>query len=289
MPIANFKELDAPQCDLDTFWQTVEPRLKTLIEPLSYADVYDRKFDGNSGKVRLFVKRMPNHLCTLKSNLFLPSDSGNYGASYTEARNVLQREMLSNVEVPPYNLVNSDEKFVYGAKISFHESKQIQLKHYKSSGNILASNKHEQCDTIRKAVSSFANADGGAIILGVTNKGKAEGQTLEEDSKEAIEERVNTLINKMHWSVKPVKGKHWDIKFFPLEGKDNYYVMVIYVASVSGGVFAKCPESFEFRPCEESSEGQIHRLSFDEWQHRMFGGSDFHPESKGLYLVCMSF
>jgi len=57
MPIVNLEELDAPQSDLDPFWQTVEARLKTLIEPWSYDDVYDREFDSNSGNIRLFIKK----------------------------------------------------------------------------------------------------------------------------------------------------------------------------------------------------------------------------------------
>ncbi len=56
--ISNFKDLDAPQSDLDTFWKTVEPKLNALIKPYSYADVFDRKYDdGDSSKVRLFIKK----------------------------------------------------------------------------------------------------------------------------------------------------------------------------------------------------------------------------------------
>lgn len=82
MPIVNLEELDAPQSDLDPFWKTVEARLKTLIEPWSYDDVYDREFDSNSGSIRLFIKTMPMHFATLKFNLFLPCDSSISDATY---------------------------------------------------------------------------------------------------------------------------------------------------------------------------------------------------------------
>ena len=74
-----------------------------------------------------------------------------------------------------------------------------------------------------------------------------------------------------------------------MEGKEKHFIIVICVASVPGGVFAKCPESFEFRPCEDSSEEQIHHLKFDEWELRMVCETDFQADSKGLYLVCMCF
>lgn len=290
MPVANFEKLKSPHSDLDKFWKRVEPNLKKLIEPQSYADVYDRIYDSKSGKVRLFMKRKPRHFCTRKFNLFLSGDSETYDASYTEAKSVLTKGR-SNLETTLCSLPKLDEEFVNGERVGFHESKQIQLKHYESEKVLDSHSKHKQCDTVRRTVSSFANGSGGVIVLGVTDDGVAKGQNLEGDSTEAIVERVNTLINKMHWPriVNPIREEHWDVKFFPLKGKENYFVIVIYVASVSGGVFAKCPESFEFRPCEDSSEGQIHRLSFDEWHYQMVGGTDIQADSKGLYLVCTSF
>ena len=149
---------------------------------------------------------------------------------------------------------------------------------------------HQQCNRVRRAISSFANGSGGIVVLGITDDGVAKGQSLEGDSKEAIVERVNALISNMQWppSVEPAQGKHWDVKFFHLAGKENYFIIMIYVVRVPGGVFAKCPESFELRASKDSTEGKVHRLSFDEWHRRMVGGTDFQ-DSKGLYLLCTSF
>lgn len=288
MPIANFKELEAPQSDLDTFWKTVESKLQSVIDPHTYVDVYDRIYDGNSGKVRLFIKRMPNHFCTLKFNLFFPGDSRNYHASYNGVINVLA-ERCSDLKVSLYNLPKLNEEFVYLKRVDFHESVQIQLKHYESENILDPHSNHNQCDNVRKAISNFANGNGGALVLGVTDDGVAKGQYLEGDYDGVIVERVNTLIGKMYWSVNPQRREHWDVKFFPLRGKDDYYVIVIYVAGVFGGVFAKCPESFELRPCEDGSELDIHRLSFVEWRQRMVGETDSQADSKGLDLVCTSF
>ena len=138
-------------------------------------------------------------------------------------------------------------------------------------------------------MSAFANGNGGTIVLGVSNDSVVKGVNLERDSTDVIEDRLNALIMKMRWppSVSPTRRKHWDVEFFPLEGKENYFVIVIYVASVSGGVFAKCPLSVEYRLCEGSSKGQIYRLGFDEWKLQMVQETDLQAYSKGLYLVCM--
>ena len=294
MRVLDFDDLDAPQNDLDRFWKTIEQKLKALIEPLSYVDVFDRVFDPNSGTVYLLIKNVPNHFCTLKLNLFLAGDSGIYEASYTEAIHVMTKPLnvtkkrRSGVDAPLNKLPKVDEEFVYGERISFHESKQIQLKHYKSA-TILAN--YDQCLIVRKTISSFANANGGVIYLGITDEGIAYGQNLiERDSSEAIQERVQSLIDKMCWSVTPERGVHWDVKLFPLVDKENHSVIAIYVAGMqsSGGVFAKCPVSVELRPSEDGREGQVHRLDFDEWKKRMVGGMDVQTDSKGLYdCTCM--
>ena len=284
---------DAPQNGLDDFWNRIEPKLKVLIEPLSYVDVFDRAFDSNSGTVYLFIKTVPNHFCTLKFNLFLTGDAQIDDASYTQARNVMtqplkvKKKRHSDVDVPLSSLPKVENEFKFGKSISFEESEQIQLKHYTSK--TLLQNNHKQCDNLRKTMSSFANANGGVIYLGITDEGIANGQNLEKDSIEDIKERVHFLVNKMYWSVTPERGVHWDVKFFPLVDKENHFVIAIYVAGMqsSGGVFAKCPVSFELRPSEDGSEVQVHRrLDFDEWKQRMVGGTDVQTDSKGLYDIC---
>jgi len=282
MPIANIKKLTTLHYDLDKFWQRVEPNLNRLIEPQSYADVFDRKFDGSSGEVRLFIKGRPNHIYTRKFHLFLVGDSGTYEASYNQVKNVMTKKH-ANLKGTFTDLSTFCEEFVNGERVGFLEGKQIQLKHYESKQIFDPHSNHKQCDNLRRAISSFANGTGGIIFVGVTDDGVAKGQNLEGDSKEAIVERVNTLINKMIWPprVDPVQGEHWDIKFFPLRRKDNYFVIVIYVVRVSGGIFLKFPESFEFQSCEDSSKEQVRGLRFDEWHDRMVSGTDVQ-DSKGV-------
>ena len=291
MPIANFKSLTPPVSDLDTFWKRVEPNLKKLIEPQSYAEVFDREYDDVSGKVLLFMKRKPNHFYTWKFHLFFVGDSETSEASYTQVKSVVINKS-SNHKDTLSSLPTLNEEFFSDKRVGFHESKQIQLKCYESQKLLDPHSNHKQCDNVRRAISSIANGSGGVLVLGITDDGVAKGQNLEGDSKEAVVERVNTLISKMQWppSVEPAQGKHWDVKFCPLKDKENYFIIKIYVVRVPGGVFAKCPESFELHACEDSAEGQVHRLSFNEWHHRMVGGTDFQDTcSKGLCLLCTYF
>lgn len=289
MPIANFKKLTNVHHDLDKFWQGIESKLITLIERQLYADVFDRKFDASSGEVHLFLKGKPNHIYTRKLYLFSFGDSGSYKASYDQVKKVMTKKH-ANLKGTFTDLPTFCEEFVNGERCGLPEGKQIQLKHYESKQIFDPHSNHKQCDTLRRVMSSFANGTGGIIVVGVTDDGVAKGQNLEGDSKEAVVERVNTLINRMIWppNVNPVQGEHWDIKFFPLRGKDNYFVIVIYVVRVSGGIFMKLPEYLEFQPCEGGSKEQVRELSFDEWHHRMVSGTDVQ-DSKGLYLLCTSF
>lgn len=289
MPIVNFKTLKPPPSDLDKFWKRVEPNLKKLIEPQSYAEVFDRKYDDISGKVLLFIKRKPNHFYTWKFHLFFVGDSETCEASYTQVKSVVTKKSPNRKDTL-CNLPKFNEEFVSGQRVGFHEGKQIQLKHYESRKILDPHSNHQQCDRVRRAISSFANVSGGIVALGITDDGVAKGQSLEGDSKKAFVERVNALISNMQWppSVEPAQGKHWDVEFFPLTGKENYFIIMISVVRVPGGVFAKCPESFELHVPEDSTEGKVHRLSFDEWHRRMVDGTDFQ-DRKGLYLLCSSF
>ena len=201
-----------------------------------------------------------------------------------------RRKKTPNPKDTLCNLPKLNEEFVSDKKVGFHEGKQIQLKHYESKNLLDPHSNHNQCDKVRRAISAFANGSGGIVVLGITDDGVAKGHSLEGVSEKDIVERVKTLIDKMQWppGVNPAQGKHWDVMFSPLKDKENCFIIMIYVVRVPGGVFAKCPESFELRAPEDSTEVQVHPLSFNEWHDRMVGGTDFQ-DSKGLYLLCMSF
>lgn len=144
---------------------------------------------------------------------------------------------------------------------------QDQLKCIKPSNPLLHNNNRTQHEKIQKHTSAFANIRGGIILLGVRDDGTVLGQKMdrEENTEKKVEQRVETIIKKMLWGCTPLRGTHWDIKFIPVQGAEDRFVIAIYVAGMKGGVFTTTPKSYELR-CGEDGEETPHLLTFDEWK-----------------------
>ena len=217
-----------------------------LLFIIVYDDVFDRKINGD--EIFLFVKA-PNHLCTVEFNLFTPLDAKKLPATYDTVLKLLkQRKKSSSVpQVPIQKLPALPEKFLLNTVLKFHESKQVQLKYYPSNNGLLHNNNLTQRDQVREWISAFGNGSGVMIVLGVDDKtGKITGQLLEGDSKEEFDGKVSSIVNKMSqaWCFIPKRGVHWDLKFFPVEGKGSksaLRVVILYVAGMQnlGGNFYK--------------------------------------------------
>ena len=289
--IADFQILARKPNALDNFWKKVEPHLKAMIKPSSYNDIFDRH--EQCDEILLLFVNAPQHLCTMEYNLFVPGDTSVDEASYENTIELLKktpgsrRQRIPNVEVSLKDLPEVPKVFKYNEVLNLKESKQIQLKCFKSKA-ILDSANHEQCRNIRKYVSAFANCGGGVILLGVEDDGKVLGQEIE--SKENIEENVNSIVNKMYWNFTPERKVHWDLQFFPVLGCELNAIVVITVAGIknSGGVFTKCPKSFEL---QQGTDGQqrIHCLEFEEWKQRMLSGEGLQSNSKGIQKYTVTF
>ena len=271
---------------VDNFWKTIEPGLRALITS-RYDEVFDRP--EFSDEVLLFI-RAPQHFCTLKYNLFLPSDISAYEASYEETLEVLEKQPSKwgkkkkpyPIGVPLNNLPTVPKMLKCNQSLSFHESKQVEFKHW-TSDKYLDHNNHGQRQSIEKWISAFANGSGGVILLGVTNKGCVLGQELNADnSPEVMEQRVSSLFNKMICDFTLERGTHWDMEFVPVVGSKSKAVIVIYVAGMAscGGVFTNCPKSFELKFCEDGNTAPI-QLDFKCWKERMLSGMDLQSSGKG--------
>ena len=288
--ISNFK---FPLKQLDEFWSTLEEKVKSMISPSEYADVFDRVVREEDGKVFLFIKA-PNHLCTVNFNncLFLPLDAKTSPASYQKVKELLSKK--NNAAIPqdplkhlPLHLL--PKRFRYKQVLNFHESKQVQLKNFPPKNGILHNNNQTQRESIKKQISAFGNGSGGMILLGVKDNGEVHGQDMQNDSIADITSRVVSIIKEMSttWSFSPERKVHWEIEFFPIAGMDSNFVIVIYVAGMRnlGGIFAKYPKSFELRP-GFGGEVVIHCLDFEEWKQRILCGTN--KESKGWYIRALS-
>ena len=284
--IADFQSL--AEDSVDNFWKTIEPGLSALItSSLTYDEVFDRH--EFSDEVLLFI-RAPQHFCTLKYNLFLPSDVGANEASYEQTLKLLEKQPSKRgkkkkpypIGVPLNNLPTVPKMLKCNQSLSFHESKQVEFKHW-TSDKYLDHNNRSQRQSIEKWISAFANGSGGVILLGVTNKGCVLGQELNSDnSSEVMEERVSSLFNKMVCDFTLERKTHWDMEIVHLVGSKSKAVIVIYVAGMAscGGVFTNCPKSFALKFCEDGDTVPI-QLDFECWKERMLSGMDLQSSGKG--------
>ena len=278
---------------IDIFWQTLEQKLNPMIQPSTYDDVFDRKLEGDT--ILLFV-RATNHLCTVDYNMHLPFDAASLSRpNYEKVVDLLsRRESLENhiPEVPltdlPMDLL--PKQFTYKKVLDFHESKQVQLKYFTSKNGLFHSNNQRAQDKIAEQISSFGNGSGGMILIGIEDKtGETLGQEITADGKAEWESGFQAMINQMSetWSFTPIQGEHWDIEFSPVDGTKSSFVLVVCIAGMRnlGGIFTKCPKSFELQNPSGSDGGEeIVALDFSQWNERMLR-SACSAESKGEYVT----
>ncbi|RMX58230.1 hypothetical protein pdam_00000211, partial [Pocillopora damicornis] len=121
--------------------------------------------------------------------------------------------------------------------------------------------------TIARQLSAFGNCDGGVLLIGVGDDRRVSGV----DSKEYVEERVISLFTEnICYNFELKRGIHWDLTFSDVSGSESKSVIVIKMAGIrdSGGIFAKCPESYELR-CDINGQQVPHLVAFDKWKERM--------------------
>ena len=281
---------------VDNFWKTIEAKLQGLLKSsLTYNEVFDLKVD--SDEILLFINA-PQHFCSLKYNLFVPGDAAVCEANYDQTVKLLQmetvqgkRQKCSSVDVALKYLPKVPRTLSCKEELRLIESKQVQFKHFRSE-TYLDSNNRTQCQGISKQISAFANASGGVILLGITDEREVCGLKInEKNSKENIEERVNAIVEKMsresNFSLQ--RKVHWDMEFVPVSSSDSNVVVVIYVAGIgsSGGVFVKCPKSFELRSGDDGRKVPC-LLNFEEWKKGMLSGLELRSNSKGLKSFLLS-
>ena len=272
--------------DLDIFLQRLEQKLKSIIDPSSYGDVFDRFGEFNYEKICLFVKA-PEHVCTVNSHLFLASDTSVTQASYKQMQDIMKLYKKEDARVPTNDLTNlptfDPNQFQCGRQVGFHEGKQIQFKYFKSSKELFCESKHQQ--GIGKCISAFANGDGGEIFIGINdNDSTVYGQSL--SNQKEIEDKLCSLVQNMHWGFSPEKGIHWDAEVFPVQGSpSNSVVIVVKVAGMRncGGVFYRQPESYYLQPSTESNTDEaLCPLGFQEWKTKILPKEDLEKEFQGL-------
>lgn len=248
---------------LDCIWQTFENKLAPAIQPLSYSDLIDRKMENDV--ISFFIKA-PDHLITLEYNLFLAGDARTHEASFNKTL-----ELLADTPQCKFSLEKLPclpETFVYEETLDFHETRVIQLKDYSFSSHTVVEKIIKGKYGIQKQLSAFANVTGGITLLGISDKSIVHGYPMDSDenSFEKCEQVVESLIGEMEWCCTPRRSIHWDVKFFPVQKKENHFLIAIYVAGMEGAVFARGPKSYKV------GQDTADLLTFEEWKQRVTSG-----------------
>ena len=273
---------------VDNFWKTIEGELRKMIHPSKYKNVFNRSV--LSDKILLFINA-PSHVCTMKYNLFLPGDAGVYEASYDDVVDFLnlksdgpKQDLNSYIRVPLKELPEVPDHFFDQEIISLIECKQVQLKEFTSNSPFFSN--HKQRFLIARQLSAFGNCDGGVLLIGIADDRRVTGVDMEKHSKEHVEECVVSLVKKICCDFEIKRGIHWDLKFSDVSGSQSKSVIVIKMAGFrdSGGIFGKCPESYELR-CDENGQQVPHPVAFDKWKERMKpDDTDLTGNTRGVYL-----
>lgn len=267
---------------VDAFWQTIEGQLIKMIRPSKYIDVFDRRV--LSDKILLFINA-PKHFCTMNYNLFLPRDAGAYEATYNDVVDFLsddcKQDSDSNIRVPLKELPKLPDNLSPMDRISLGECTEVEFKEYTS---LLFSHRKQRFG-IAKRLSAFANNRGGVLLIGVKDNRDVVGIDMEKNDKEYLEKRFFSLVNSIYCNFELERGVHWDLTFFDLSGPKSNSVVVIKMAGLqgSGGVFGKCPESYELR-CDQNGQQVPRLVAFKEWKKRMISGNeDLTLNTRGVY------
>lgn len=129
---------------------------------------------------------------------------------------------------------------------------------------------HDQRIRIARQLSAFGNRDGGVLLIGVEDNREVSGVDMKKYSKEYIEKCVSSLVQKMCCNFELQRGIHWDLTFYDVSGSESKSVIVVKMAGMrdAGGIFRKCPESYELQ-CNEVGQQVPRQLDFDKWKGRM--------------------
>ena len=212
---------------------------------------------------------------TLNYNLYLPSQTQVLSLQGSEVLAKVREVVLGKIVVEEtVRLGSHQKKFVQFEHTPLQQSKVVQLKNLKASATkcvTLADRIVGKSNKFSNYVSAFANHRGGHIYYGINDDGKIEGEKIANGSKNEVIRKVRKTIDKMVFSKhcnRPEKGHHWEIFFEPVEDTNgdpipSTFVIVIYVASSPGGVFAEEPESYHV------VEGEVTKMPFDSWLARL--------------------
>ncbi|KAK3585478.1 hypothetical protein CHS0354_003326 [Potamilus streckersoni] len=266
--------------DLDTWWSAVECKMADMISRDDICNYFDLVGNYDDPDLYLFVKTA-EHLCTLEYHSRLPTDTATHEVTYQSVLKLLTQkgEMNTLNELPQVPSV-----YNYGctAEELKKETKQIQFKQLSSPKSKGSKSLPEKiCFMMSKYISAFANHEGGHIYFGIDDvRAAVIGEELSEVDREKTERLAENKMRTVIWGEEEFvaeRGRHWDIRFFPvLEDhnlmKQDRVVVVLSICKFPGGVFTSCPESYYVSPYKSVSS-----FTFTQWKMAMLSSQSDVP------------
>ena len=222
-------------------------------------------------RITLVVSGLPT-LCTLNTNLYLPTDRQVVLLPATE-QDALRKILFESriVEISEHEV---PEQFCYEHKTKFGESKTVQLKHIEAKKKGRKDFVSRAIDNkLKECISAFANGSGGVIYYGIKDDRTVVGELLAggEKDRQEITEKLEKEVRKMIWPEESGKiecGKQWNIEFVPVTNcSDKRFVIVVSVSPCCNGVFTKEPESYYI---EKKDDVKVEKMSFETWKRNMY-------------------
>ncbi|XP_060597672.1 schlafen family member 13-like isoform X1 [Ruditapes philippinarum] len=266
---------------LDTWWSGMEIKMAEILSRDDICNYFDLVGNHDDKDLYLFVKTA-EHLCSLRYHCRLPTDTATHEVTYQSLLRLLVNhgEAGSLQELPPI-----PDRYIFGrsAEELKKETKQIQFKQLSAPQN-KSGGKNTLPDRVSglmiKYVSAFANHEGGHIYFGIGDaRASVIGEELTLPDQKNLEWLVTNRMYNMMWrdsSVRPVRGVHWDINFYPVEKTPKNASRVVVVVSVCkfpGGVFTNCPTSSYI-----NTEGHVVDFTFDQWKEAVLNPLRDVPE-----------
>ncbi|XP_033756520.1 schlafen family member 13-like [Pecten maximus] len=272
--------------DLDTWWSAMENKMADIISGDDICNYFDMVGNYDDKDLYLFVKTA-EHLCTLDYYCRLPTDTATHEVSYHSAMKLLN----SNGEPSDLSdLPHVPKEYHYGEthECLKQETKQIQFKQLSAPSSRDGKSLPTKIKyTVTRYLSAFANHEGGHIYFGIEDvKAAVLGEELSEEEQKRTVDLMVAKMQPVIWGdtdFQPIRGRHWDIQFFPVHGSPRRMgrrmVVVVSVCKFPGGVFTAVPESYYV-----NDYGGVEEWTFKLWKQALLSSYRDKPELHNRFV-----
>ncbi|XP_069140967.1 schlafen family member 13-like [Argopecten irradians] len=272
--------------DLDTWWSAMENKMADMISGDDICNYFDMVGNYDDEDLYLFVKTS-EHLCTLDYYCRLPTDTATHEVSYHSAMKILNSTSEPS-DLNDLPLIPTDYKYGETHECLKQETKQIQFKQLSAPSSRDGKSLPTKIKyTVTRYLSAFANHEGGHIYFGIEDERAAVlGEELSEEEQDRTVELMVAKMEPVIWrdtDFQPIRGKHWDIQFFPVHGSPwrmgRRMVVVVSVCKFPGGVFTSVPESYYV-----NDYGAVEKWSFKLWKQALLSSHRDKPELHNRFV-----